>query len=116
VDAKTRQPPSQPLDRARRSRLRDLDRGLWSSGKLGASASSGTPAGLTFANCMRSHGVPHFPDLRAFPDPTLSAPAGATRVLALRGMVFALGPGIDPRAPAFSRAAAACGLKLATAG
>lgn len=61
---------------------------------------------LAFAQCMRTHGQPDFPD------PTLTVPGGATRVLALGGMVFALGPGVDPQAPGFRRAAAACGLGL----
>jgi hypothetical protein len=63
-------------------------------------------AALAFAKCMRTHGQPDFPD------PTLSAPSGAHLVLALRGMVFAIGPGVSPQSPAFARSAAACGLKL----
>lgn len=61
-------------------------------------------AALRFAQCMRAHGQ------QGFPDPTETAPRGATRVLALRGMVFALRPGIDPRSPAFQQAATACGV------
>jgi hypothetical protein len=61
---------------------------------------------VAFAKCMRTHGEPDFPD------PLLSPPSGATRVLALRGMVFALGTGIDPRSPAFQQASTACGIKL----
>ena len=64
---------------------------------------------VAFAKCMRSHGEPDFPD------PLLSAPRGATRVLALRGMSFALGAGIDPRSPAFQQAAKACGIHLGQA-
>lgn len=63
-------------------------------------------AALRFAECMRSHGQPNFPD------PTLSAPSGASRVLMLRGMQFALGPGIDPKSPAFRQAASRCGVTL----
>jgi len=77
-----------------------------SSGQPAAATSSGYTQRLKFADCMRSHGVPNFPD------PTLSAPSGAHLVLALRGMVFAIGPGVSPQSPAFARSAAACGLKL----
>lgn len=59
---------------------------------------------LTFARCMRSNGQTNFPD------PTLTAPRGATRILVLRGMVFALGPGINPKSPAFRQAARTCGV------
>jgi hypothetical protein len=59
---------------------------------------------LAFAKCMRSNGEP------GFPDPTLTASAGATRVLVLRGMVFALGPGINPKSPGFKQAATRCGV------
>ncbi len=60
-------------------------------------------AALTFARCMRTHGVP------AFPDPAFTPPHAA-RVLILRSMVFALGSSIDPKSPAFQQAAQACGL------
>ena len=63
-------------------------------------------AALVFARCMRSHGVP------GFPDPILSVPAGSGPILALRGMMFKPGPGIDPRSPAFQRAASHCGVRL----
>jgi hypothetical protein len=62
-------------------------------------------AALRFAECMRANGQPNFPD------PTETAPSGATRVLVLRGMVFALGPGTDPKAPAFRQAATRCGVR-----
>lgn len=63
-------------------------------------------AAFRFAQCMRRNGEPEFPD------PTLTTPAGATRVLVLRGMVFALGTGINPMSPAFKQAAARCGVTL----
>jgi hypothetical protein len=62
-------------------------------------------AAFRFAQCMRSHGVPNFPD------PTQTAPSGAVRVLVLNGMVFALGPGIDPKSPGFRQAASMCGVR-----
>ena len=61
-------------------------------------------AAFTFAQCMRRNGEPDFPD------PTLTTPAGVTRVLVLRGMVFAIGSGIDPKTPAFRQAASKCGV------
>ena len=69
-------------------------------------SASARRAAVRFAECMRAHGVPDFPD------PTETAPAGVTRILAIRGMVFALGSGIDPRSPAFRQAAPACGVTL----
>ena len=61
---------------------------------------------VAFARCMRSHGEPDFPD------PILGAPRGLSRVLVLPGMFFAIGPGLDPKSPAFQQAAGACGLPL----
>jgi hypothetical protein len=62
-------------------------------------------AALRFAQCMRAHGLPDFPD------PTQRVTPGATLVLALRGMVFALKPRIDPKSPAFRQAASECGVR-----
>lgn len=59
---------------------------------------------LKFAECMRANGVPDFPD------PTETAGSGASRVLVLRGMVFALGPGVNPKSPGFREAATRCGV------
>ena len=63
-------------------------------------------AAVRFAACMRANGQSNFPD------PTDTAPSGASRVFVLRGMVFAPGPGIDPKSPAFRQAAARCGVTL----
>lgn len=63
-------------------------------------------AALVFARCMRSHGMPNFPD------PLQSAPAGSGPIVSLQGMLFKPGPGMDPRSPAFQQAAAHCGVKL----
>jgi hypothetical protein len=61
-------------------------------------AGSGTHSrALTFANCMRVHGVPSFPDPKA------------------GGGGFDLGPGINPQSPAFKPARLACA-RLAPAG
>jgi hypothetical protein len=48
--------------------------------------------GLKFASCMRSHGVPNFPDPKSY--------NGSQQVYL---------PGINPSAPAFQTAAKACG-------
>jgi hypothetical protein len=61
-------------------------------------------AAFRFAKCMRASGQPDFPD------PMLTAPADARLVLVLRGMVFAPGPGTDPKSPAFKQAATRCGV------
>lgn len=55
-----------------------------------AAAADASP-GLAYARCMRSHGVPSFPD---------PLPGG--------GFVFHAGGGVDPSSPAFSAAQAAC--------
>lgn len=63
-------------------------------------------AGLAFAKCMRTHGLPHFPD------PLASVPNGSGPIISLRGMLFQPGPGLDPVSPAFQQAAAQCGIRL----
>jgi hypothetical protein len=66
-------------------------------------------AAVKFSECMRTHGVP------TFPDPLASAPKGAGPVLSLHGMMFAPGPGFDPAAPAFHQGAVDCGVRLPSA-
>jgi hypothetical protein len=51
-------------------------------------------AALKFAKCMRTHGVPHFPDPRF--------PAGG-------GIALATSAGVDANAPAFRHAQQVCG-------
>jgi hypothetical protein len=63
-------------------------------------------AALQFAECMRTHGQPNFPD------PSEGTPSSTGSVLVLRGMTFAIGPGLDPRTPAFRQAAERCGIRL----
>jgi hypothetical protein len=53
---------------------------------------------------MRTHGVPEFPD------PAFTSAQNAPRVLVLRGMVFAIPASVNPKSPAFRRAARACGI------
>ena len=68
-----------------------------------ATSAADRAAALTLARCMRSHGVPQFPD------PAFTPPANAPRVLVMRGMVFAIPASVDPKSPAFQRAARTCG-------
>jgi hypothetical protein len=71
-----------------------------------ATSAKDRTAALTLSRCMRAHGVPQFPD------PALSPPSNAPRVLVLRGMVFAIPSSVDPKSPAFRQAARACGFGL----
>src|ERR1700759_1827375 len=61
---------------------------------------------LPFAKCMRTHGLPRFPDPRA------SAPRGSGPIVALGGMLFKPGQGLDPQSPAFQEGAARWGVDL----
>lgn len=58
---------------------------------------------LAFAQCMRTHGEPDFPD------PVLTA-SPSTPLLSVRGMLFAVTGGLNPQSPAFQQAAADCGI------
>jgi hypothetical protein len=71
-----------------------------------ATSASDRAAALDLSRCMRSHGVPQFPD------PAFSPPGNAQSVLVLRGMVFAIPASVDPQSPAFRQAARACGFGL----
>ena len=60
---------------------------------------------LEMAQCMRAHGI------SGFPDPTThapSSPAGFGLVMGRDGVFLTLPRSIDPRSPAFQRAAATC--------
>ncbi|HET6869734.1 MAG TPA: hypothetical protein VFH80_27725 [Solirubrobacteraceae bacterium] len=63
-------------------------------------------AALKLSQCMRSHGVPQFPD------PAFSPPRNARAVLVMRGMVFAIPTSVEPNSPAFQHASHACGFGL----
>jgi hypothetical protein len=93
-------PEAPSFQAAKRACARFLPNG----GAPPATSESQRLAALAFAKCMRTHGQP------GFPDPALTPPTGAARVLVLRGMVFAIGPGTDPESPAFRHAASACGV------
>ena len=71
----------------------------------GATGASNTPTLLTFAQCMRAHRVPDFPD------PGGAKPSGSG--VSIFGI--AVPATIDVRSPAFQAALSAC-QKLATAG
>jgi hypothetical protein len=61
---------------------------------------------LAMSRCMRSHGVPNFPD------PTFrTGPGGGVGI----GIDFGPGSGIDPSSPAFQAAQRACGFGFKTA-
>ena len=65
----------------------------------------GVAQGIKFADCMRSHGVPTFPDpVSSLP----SSPAGLSLVFGLRGAVIAIPNTIDPRSPRFKQDARVC--------
>lgn len=64
-------------------------------------------AALAFARCMRGHGLSQFPD----PLRTYGADAGLSLG---RGEFFPLNSPTELQAPAFRRAARACGLQLST--
>ena len=59
-----------------------------------AGTGSGDTLALEFADCMRSHGVPNFPD------PTFPSTGG---------MFIAAGPVLNPQSPAVKQVLAACG-------
>jgi hypothetical protein len=62
-----------------------------SSHKLSSTGSATHPLAIEFANCMRAHGVPSFPD-----------PGGGG------GGIDLAGTGINPQSPAFKSARQAC--------
>jgi hypothetical protein len=70
-------------------------------GNPGPPSQSQRRRALAFSQCMRSHGVPNFPD------PTFSA----------NGIRVHVGPGsgLDPNSPAFQAAQKACGLPFGKA-
>jgi hypothetical protein len=68
---------------------------------------------LKVAQCMRSHGVPEFPDPRTSVPSNLHPPAGASRFVIsdIEGVILVMGS-IDTQSPTFTRAAAACAFPL----
>lgn len=70
-----------------------------SSSGSGQTSGSKPSAGIAFADCMRSHGVPNFPD-----------PGGAG------GVQIPVGSGINPASPSFQAARTRCAKLLPGAG
>jgi hypothetical protein len=68
---------------------------------------------LKIAQCMRSHGVPDFPDPRTSLPPNPRPPAGAARFVIsdIEGAILVMGS-IDTQSPTFTRAAGACAFPL----
>jgi hypothetical protein len=62
---------------------------------------------FAFAKCMRAHGVPGFPDPTQGTGPSTGGPT-----LVLQGMLFKVGPGMEPGSPAFRRSVERCGVRL----
>lgn len=58
---------------------------------------------LSLARCMRTHGVPNFPDPTSSPPPPSSG-----NVIGGGGWFLALGPAPERQSPAYKRATAAC--------
>jgi hypothetical protein len=72
----------------------------------GQASAQDTAKLLALARCMRAHGVTGFPDpIKSAP----TSPAGFSVIFGRPGALLAIPKAIDPRAPAFRRAAAACG-------
>jgi hypothetical protein len=72
----------------------------------GTPTSAQVRKGLAFARCLRAHGLTNFPD------PLTAPPSRHGLIIDLGGMMFAPGPGFDPRSAAFHRAASRCGVRL----
>jgi hypothetical protein len=69
---------------------------------------------LTIARCMRSHGVPEFPDPRttAPSNPRAALGGGGGVISDIEGVIFVFPGRIDQQSPAFTRASAACAFPL----
>lgn len=73
------------------------------SGTRHKPSSAALAAAVRYSRCMRSHGVP------GFPDPVTSLTSPNVNVIVDGGILFPLGSSVDPQAPAFQRAATTCG-------
>src|SRR6185312_7806081 len=93
--------PQSPAFRSARQACKQF---LPNKGTPPATSASERTAALTLARCMRTHGVPQFPD------PAFTPPRNAAHVLVMPGMAFAIPNSVDPKSPAFRRAARACGI------
>lgn len=79
---------------------------------LGGGLGSGPPSAqaraqlLQISECMRRHGISHFPDPLTGSPP--SGLTGYSLILGTRGYFLAIPSSIDPGSPAFKQAASAC--------
>lgn len=63
---------------------------------------------LNLARCMRTHGLPSFPDPTTSPPPAPPPGSHTGNVIGIGGAYLAL----PPQSPALNRAAAACGFRI----
>ncbi len=101
IELPTNLDPRSPAFRSARQACKQF---LPNRGTPPATSASDRAAALRLSRCMRSHGVPQFPD------PSFSPPQNAQHVLVMPGMVFAIPGSVDPQSPSFRRAASACGV------
>ncbi|HTP19476.1 MAG TPA: hypothetical protein VMJ65_07725 [Solirubrobacteraceae bacterium] len=93
-------PASPAFQSAQRDCKKLLPGGGPKAGPAPPPSASAIRAALTWAQCVRKHGVPNFPD------PSTS---GGGEGLFFRGVVFPVGPSFNPESPAFKQAQAVCG-------
>jgi hypothetical protein len=99
--------PSSPTFRAAQQACAHFLPGLATAGHPTAQQQA---QALAFADCMRRHGVPGFPDpTRTPPSPGGASSGRPSAVLGVDGLFFVLGPGVAPNSPAFQHAQSACG-------
>lgn len=91
--------PSSPAFQSAMKTCKKLMPGGGPSSAPPAPSASDLHTALVWADCVRKHGVPNFPD------PSSTAQAG----LSFRGVVFPVGPEFNIQSPAFKQAQAACG-------
>jgi hypothetical protein len=101
IDLPTNLNPESPAFRSARQVCK---RFLPDRGTRPQTSASERSAALTMARCMRAHGVPEFPD------PAFGPARNSQHVLVMPGMAFAIPSSVDPKAPAFQRAARGCRL------
>ena len=92
--------PASPAFQSAQTGCKKLLPGGGPKGPPPAPSASETRAALAWAQCIRSHGVPNFPD------PSTTANFGLS---VGGGVVFPIGPTFSPQSPAFKQAQAACG-------
>jgi len=92
--------PASPAFPSARSECKKLLPGGGPKGSPPAPSASDVRAALSWARCIRKHGVPNFPD----PSTNPNQPG-----LFFRGLAFPVGPGFNPQSPAFEQAQKACG-------